>query len=41
MTKWIIIYEQNNYYDVENIYNILNKASNAFGLKLAKPECLK
>ena len=41
MTKWIIFYEQNNYYDAENIYNNLNKASKAFGLKIAEPEWIE
>ena len=38
MTKWILLYEQNNYCDADNIYNNLNKASKAFGLKIAEPE---
>ena len=41
MTNWICFYEQNNYDDAESLYNNLNKASKAFGLKIAEPEWIE
>ena len=41
MSNWICFYEKNNYYDAENLYNNLNKASKAFGLKIAEPEWIE
>ena len=41
MTNWICFYEKDNYYDAENLYNSLNKASKAFGLKIAEPEWIE
>ena len=41
MTNWICFYEKNNYNDAESLYNNLNKASKAFGLKIAEPEWIE
>ena len=38
MTNWVCFYEAKHYYDAENLYNNLNKASKAYGLKIAEPE---
>ena len=38
MQNWLCFYEKNNYNDAENLYNTLDKASKAFGLKIAEPE---
>ena len=38
MTNWIFFYEKNNYNDAESLYINLNKASKAFGLKIAEPK---
>jgi len=41
MTNWVCFYGKNNYYDAENLYNNLNKASKAFRLKIAEPEWIE
>ena len=41
MTNWIFFYEKNNFNDAENLYNNLNKASKAFGLKIAEPKWIE
>jgi len=41
MTNWIFFYEQNNFNDAENLYNNLNKASKAFGLKIIEPKWIE
>jgi len=41
MTNWICFYEKYNYNDAESLYNNLNKASKAFGLKIAEPEWIE
>ena len=41
MTNWVCFYKSNNYYDAENLYNNLSKASKAFGLKIAEPEWIE
>ena len=38
ITNWVCFYEKNNYNDAEKLYNCLNKASKAFGLKITEPE---
>ena len=37
MTNWVCFYERKNYNDAENLYNNLNKASKAYGLKIDEP----
>ena len=41
MQNWLCFYEKTNYNDAENLYNTLDKASKAFGLKLAEPEWIE
>ena len=41
MTNWACFYEKSNYNDAENLYNNLNKASKAYGLKIAEPEWIE
>jgi len=41
MTNWICFYEKNNYNEAESLYNNLDKASKAFGLKIAEPEWIE
>lgn len=41
MTNWLCFYEKSNYKDAENLYNTLDKASKAFGLKIAEPEWIE
>ena len=41
MTNWICFYEKNNYNEAESLYNNLDKASKAFGLKVAEPEWIE
>jgi len=41
MTNWVCFYESKNYYNAENLYNNLNKASKAFGLKITEPEWIE
>ena len=41
MTNWVCFYERNNYYDAENLYNNLNKASKTFGIKITEPEWIE
>ena len=38
MTYCVYFYEKNNYNDAVKLYNCLNKASEAFRLKIAEPE---
>ena len=38
MTNWVCFYEISNYNEAKILYNGLNKASEAFGLKIAEPE---
>ena len=41
MVNWLCFYEKSNYNDAENLYNNLDKASKAFGLKVAEPEWIE
>ena len=41
MTNWIFLYEKNNFCDAQNLYNNLNKASKAFGLKISEPKWIE
>ena len=41
MISWLCFYEKNNYYDAENLYNNLSKASKGFGLKILEPEWIE
>ena len=38
LENWVCIYEKENYKGAELLYNTLDKASKAFGLKVAEPE---
>ena len=38
LTNWACFYENYNYNNAENLYNNLDKASKAYGLKIAEPE---
>ena len=41
MTNWVCFYEKSNYNDAENLYYNLDKASKAYGLKIAEPEWIE
>ena len=41
MINWLCFYEKANYKDAEDLYNNLDKASKAFGLKIAEPEWIE
>ena len=41
MKKWLCFYEPDNYNDAEVLYNTLDKASKAFGFKIAEPEWIE
>ena len=41
MISWLCFYEKKNYYDAENLYNNLSKASKGFGLKILEPEWIE
>ena len=41
MTNWLCFYEKYNYKDAENLYNILEKASKAYGFNIAEPEWIE
>ncbi|MBO6184133.1 MAG: hypothetical protein J6O88_05480, partial [Chryseobacterium sp.] len=41
MKNWLCFYEKANYKDAEDLYNNLDKASKAFGLKIAEPEWIE
>ena len=38
MVNWLCFYEKSNYGDAESLYNNLEKASKAYGLKIGEPE---
>ena len=38
MKSWLCFYEKDNYYDAENLYNTLYKASKGFWIKINEPE---
>ena len=38
MVNWLCFYEKSNYSDAESLYNNLEKASKAYGLKIGEPE---
>jgi len=41
MINWLCFYEKSNYKDAEDLFNNLDKASKAFGLKIAEPEWIE
>ena len=41
MINWICLYEKNNYYEADNLYKTLNKASKGFGKKINEPEWIE
>ena len=41
MISWLCFYEKHNYYDADNLYKTLNKASKSFGLKIYEPEWIE
>ena len=41
MINWLCFYEKSNYNDAEDLYNNLDKASKAFGLKISQPEWIE
>ena len=38
MAKWLCFYDEKNYHKADNFYRTLNKASKAYGLKIAEPK---
>ena len=41
MINWLCFYEKSNYNDAGDLYNNLDKASKAFGLKISEPEWIE
>jgi len=41
MINWLCFYEKSNYKDAEDLFNNLDKASKAFGLKISEPEWIE
>ena len=41
MLNWLCFYEKSNYNDAETLYNTLDKASKAYGLKIGEPEWIE
>ena len=41
MLNWLCFYEKSNYKDAEEFYDILNKASKAYGIKIKEPEWIE
>ena len=41
MQNWLCFYEKNNYNDAETLYKTLDKASKAYGIKIAEPEWIE